>query len=231
MFNNMKFKIKNCKKGMTYIELVVVMSIFAIMSAISFSNFKEFQSRIELKNLATNIAFKILEAQKNAVNGKLSPPLPWLQPIPDWKPSYGVYFNIGGNGQPPNPNIGRTIFYYYVDLDQNKYFSDAVPSGSYTCNDECLEVITITNGSYIYDVIDSGGFSFSFNPQGIENLHLNFTRPKHTSEVSAIPSAGNWGGVWFDIILASPDLPVPVYPNYEDATKVRIWNNGRIEIK
>ncbi len=96
---NLKFKSVHFRKGMTYVELIVVLTIFSIMSAVVIFDYNSFQSRIVIKNLSNDIALKIGEAQKNAMSGKL-PPLDqqnFLKEngIIDWRPSYGVYFNIG----------------------------------------------------------------------------------------------------------------------------------------
>ncbi|KKQ07855.1 MAG: hypothetical protein US18_C0006G0001, partial [Parcubacteria group bacterium GW2011_GWB1_36_5] len=50
-------------RGMTYVELIVVLSIFAVMSSIVLFNYGEFQAKVDIKNLASDIALKIVEAQ------------------------------------------------------------------------------------------------------------------------------------------------------------------------
>lgn len=210
--------------GMTYIELVVVMSIFAIMSAISFSNFKEFQNRIELKNLATKIALKILEVQKNSVNGKLSPPAPWVQPLPDWKPSYGVYFDLDLDQN--NVYTDNQSFFIYADLDQNGLFDK-----DFTCPNtggECLEKITLNNSNYIYDVSDNTQqISLRNTPLILPELHSNFTRPSFKPLFSTVVP-----GSHIEIVIASSKIPVsPVPPDYPGASIIKIWTSGRIEIK
>ena len=47
---------------MTYIELIVVLSIFAVMSSVVIFNYGLFQARIDIKNLASDIALKFVEA-------------------------------------------------------------------------------------------------------------------------------------------------------------------------
>ena len=77
-------------KGMTYVELIVVLSIFSIMTSIVLFNYGEFQAKVDIRNLASDIALKIVEAQKSALSGKL----PTQATGATWKPSYGVYLNI-----------------------------------------------------------------------------------------------------------------------------------------
>src|SRR3989344_2489263 len=82
-------------KGMSYVELIVVLSIFSAMSSVVLFNYGEFQAKIDIKNLASDIALKVVEAQKSSLPGKL-PPLAQQVLIPSpsaWKPSYGLYMD------------------------------------------------------------------------------------------------------------------------------------------
>ena len=56
---------------MTYVELIVVLSIFSVMTSVVLFNYNEFQAKIDIKVLANDIALKIVEAQKSALSGKL----------------------------------------------------------------------------------------------------------------------------------------------------------------
>lgn len=215
---------------MTYIELAVVLSIFAIISSVSIFNYREFQIRVNLKKVASDIAFKITEAQKSALSGKLSPPLPWEQPpsSPLWKPSYGVFFNL----QDVPPNTGDKIFYFYTDLNQSGYFNDADPAVSPPCDQECLEKITISNGVRIYDIIDQNETISLRNSPTIHNLHINFTRPNSGASFSAMPSGGQWNSATsIDIILTADGLPTPTSPNFNEGVIIHVWPSGRIEIE
>ena len=69
---NWKLKIGNYNRGMTYVELIVVLSIFSIMTSVVLFNYGAFQAKVDIKNLASDIALKIVEAQKSALSGKLS---------------------------------------------------------------------------------------------------------------------------------------------------------------
>ena len=52
-------KIKG-NRGMTYVELIVVLGIFAVMLSISMFNYKRFQGKVDIKNLANDIALKLV---------------------------------------------------------------------------------------------------------------------------------------------------------------------------
>lgn len=208
----MKFFDKKVKKnkGMSYVELIVVLSIFSIMSAFSIYNYRTFENKVEIKNLANNIATKLFEAQNSAVSGKL----PLLPPDP-WKPSYGIYFNLN---PVTAPNTGPDVFYYFADLDQDKLFDYGVYSSCPT--GECLEKININNGNYISS-IKSYGDNGAINSL-TDEVHINFTRPSQVATFS--DKNGN------------PFVPTPQYleinisSNSGATTKVKIYPSGRIQL-
>ena len=95
-------------KGMSYVELIVVLSIFSVMTSVVLFNYGEFQAKVDIKNLASDIALKVVEAQKAALSGKLS-----TQDFAP-KPSYGVYFNISPS----------TSFIYFADFNNDKIYNE-----------------------------------------------------------------------------------------------------------
>src|SRR3989344_2168470 len=95
-------------RGMSYVELIVVLGIFTTLSSVAIYNYGAFQAKIDIKNLASDIALKIVEAQRSSLSGKL-PPVTAQYPITStWKPSFGIYIN------PSSDNKG---FIYFTDLD------------------------------------------------------------------------------------------------------------------
>lgn len=147
-------------KGMTYVELIVVLSIFAVMSAIAMYNYGEFQAKVDIKNLASDIALKIVEAQNSALSGKLSTQsfLP--------KPSYGVYFNTA------NPGGDNKSFFYFADFDNGNDYDGGA---------EKLDTISIKKGNYI-DKIEIFGTNCPNNP--IPALTIVFRRPDSKAIIS-----------------------------------------------
>lgn len=97
------FNSKSKQRGMTYVELIVVMSIFSVMTSIVFFNYREFEDKVEIKSLTNDIALQIVKAQKESLSGKMPPEkqLKYLaecgETCKDWKPSYGIYFNLPKN--------------------------------------------------------------------------------------------------------------------------------------
>jgi len=95
---------------MTYVELIVVLSIFAVLSSVVMFNYGEFQARVDIKNLASDIALKVVEAQKSSLSG--------LLPFAGYtlKPSYGVYFDT----------TTPTQLIYFADLNNDGVYNEVV---------------------------------------------------------------------------------------------------------
>lgn len=196
-------------RGMTYVELIVVLSIFSIMSSIVIFNYGKFQAKINIKVLANDIALKIVQAQKESMAGKW-PPVN-KTPIAGWKPSYGVYFNR---------NDFSTSFIYFANLDNTGLIStDDLYS---ECVGKCLDYLTITKGITISDI---SYFSYGDpTPNNILNdLIITFTRPDSAPTVYLNDATKLSNFNYIQITISSPgDDPI--------SAKIKLYSSGRIEI-
>jgi prepilin-type N-terminal cleavage/methylation domain-containing protein len=194
-----KQKIDN--KGMTFVELIVVLGIFAAISSTVLFNYRDFSSNVALQNLAQDIALQIKRAQTDAVSGKL-PTFsqggdqslnPALVPL-DWTPSYGLAFWLDESS---SWSLGGKGFVYYfnkyampIDPPFDRDFYDFTQSPYNGCGSladsesECLEEIRINSGDYIdlicfdFAVIDDT-CSTGINAQDLSNqVFISFTRPR-----------------------------------------------------
>ena len=196
---------------MTYVELIVVMSIMSIMSAIVFFNYQSFQSRIEIKSLSNDIALKVVQAQKEAMSGQLAPVAQQVYQannglLDSWRPSYGVFFD----------KQSSKAFSFFADLDNSAVHFDGTQACS--SNIECLDSININKSYYVSDlniVCDSGAQA------SVNNFSVTFTRPDSKADIESVPSAG------CSIYSASVNLSSP-----NGATSsIVIYNSGRIQFK
>ena len=203
-------KLKNFKldRGMTYVELIVVLGIFALLSAVAIFNYGTFQAKIDIKNLASDIALKFVEAQKSAMSGNL----PADHTIdPTWKPAYGLYFSTVANS-----NADDKKFIYFADLDNNNEYSDlsCTPSNK---DGECLDAITITRGDSIasLDVFYQDGTSAK-----IDDMTVIFKRPN--SGATIVSSSAFVASVFYvQVSITSPN---------ETTSVIKIYSSGRIQI-
>lgn len=203
---NFKFVIRNCQAGMTYVEIIVVLSIFATMSSIVLFNYNAFQDKVNIKVLANEIALKIVEAQKSSLAGQL-PTLPPL--VFPWKPSYGVYFDdiYSGNNK---------SFVYFVDLDQDSDYIDPFfcPTPGAL---ECLDKINITNNNYMSEIKSYTG---DVLVQTINDpLTILFKRPDSSAIFTANGLDPNFE--YIQITISSPT---------NITSKIKVYKSGRIQI-
>lgn len=199
---NLKLKIGNYNKGMTYVELIVVLGIFAMLSAIAIFNYGDFQSNVDIKNLASDVALKIVEAQKASMSGAL--------PInggydKDWKPSYGVYFD---------PSSDNTSFIYFADLNQDRLFSDA----DCALTGECIDKINITKGNSIatLGIVYEGDDTVNC----VDTLTVSFKRPNSSA---TIVSNG-------EILSGVSYAQVTVISPKGNAANIKLYASGRTEV-
>ncbi|MFA6524290.1 MAG: type II secretion system protein [Candidatus Paceibacterota bacterium] len=214
----MRYKIKNLinamrcvlrvarNKGMTYVELIVVLSIFAIMSSIVLFNYGKFQAKVDINNLANDIALKIVQAQKDAMSGKLPTQTPFVSP---WKPSYGVYFD---------PTV-HYKFIYFTDLYNSKYYNSSSCTPPITIESgDCLDEINITKGNYISEL------KVYRNDNTTEilatNLSITFTRPNSGAffESNGLPLEDV---SYIQITITSPQSV---------SARIKLYSSGRVEI-
>ena len=191
--------------GFTYVELIVVLSIFAIMSSVVIFNYGSYQTNVDIKVMANNIALKIVQAQKDATSGKWNP----NELDNNWKPSYGIYFPVSGT---PAANY----FLYFADLDSSSTIDNQNPS----CFGECLANVSITKGIYIKQVKWFSAGVGTINNSGFD---LTFTRPGSNatfyfnSIADTLPN-----DAYVQIMIASPESSVPAC--------IQIYSSGRIQI-
>lgn len=169
-------KILNDKNGVTFIELIVVISIFSIIAGITLFNFSSFSTGISIQNLSHDIALTINEAQKDAINGK--------DPIDGSIPAYGVFSK-------DNPKS----FVYFKDnnpLSTSDYYSgdksyNEIPNSNCDGITECQKIFNIQGGSTIEDIFvyDNGAY------KSVYDLNIVFVRPFPKPFITYCESTGN----------------------------------------
>lgn len=200
--------ILGCKssKGMTSLELIVVISIFAILASTVLFKFSTFSSGLALDNLAQDIALRVKQAQTNAISGqypKLNT-VGTVQTPPDstWKPSYGVYFDKTGT------NNKQFVFFFDRNnsvFSGNKIIDDVAPGVSCGIGDsECLDKITINTQEYISDICIGATCGT------VNHASVVFTRPFPDAVVTY-----NTGG---SDIIATSDLKIKIKNNDTNVT-------------
>ncbi len=203
---NSRFPVCGLQRGMTYAELIVVLSIFATLTSVVLFNYQAFQAKVDIKVLANDIALKIVEAHKNASSGLL----PARSLSANWRPSYGIIFST------ENPGDGQK-FVYFADLDQlGDYTVTTSCPGSAGSTNECLEEITITKGNAVtmLEVLGSGC------PGIVDNLSIVFRRPDSGALISSSP------GIFCEVNYVRISVASPEGLG----ASIRVYPSGRVQI-
>ncbi|MFA6585795.1 MAG: type II secretion system protein [Candidatus Paceibacterota bacterium] len=183
--------------GMTYVELIVVLSIFATMTSIVLFNYNTFQAKVDIKNLANDIALKIVEAQKAAVSGKWNP----VVINSDWKPTYGVYLD----------KSDYTTIVYFNDLSSPlNYIPDV---------GETLDSFKITKGNSIFKIesyIGSTATSIT------ESFSISFTRPSSSAIFRYDDGLPLASFDYMQITVSSSDRSVKAYIKVYPSGRIQI---------
>lgn len=138
MFNN--FHKKN--KGVTLVELMVVIAILAIMFATILANYKNSRFTIVTQNLADDIALSVRKAQSYAIGVRSS--------SNSFNYGYGIHFSTSENTS--NPSLGSNkAFILFTDISNlTMYDKDSSKiCGEPKSDNECLEILQITSGDKI----------------------------------------------------------------------------------
>jgi len=139
-------------QGFTLVELIVSISIFAMMTALVVAKYGTFNQSVLLTNLAYDMALTIRTAQTYGVSVR--------QEGGGFKYPYGVNFNLSVPTQ--------SQFIFFADVDS---------SGSYNGEDILLNTYTLKRGATIKDVcIGTGPSDCPLHPQSIP-LNITYTRP------------------------------------------------------
>lgn len=193
---------------MSYAELIVVLSIFSVLSGVAIYNYGAFQAKVDIKSLASNIALKIVEAQKAALSGKFPPAVQQGSLTPTWKPAYGVYIDTAADNK---------SLIYFVDLNQNSTLDDTGCTG----NSECLQKITLTKG----DTISALAVNYLDNttPSSVTALTAVFKRPNSAPTITSTPLPIAPVS-HFEITVTSPRS------TQNNTAVIKIYTSGRVQI-
>jgi prepilin-type N-terminal cleavage/methylation domain-containing protein len=236
-------------QGMTFIELIVVMGIFAAISSAVLFNYHDFSANAALQNLAQDVALQIKQAQTEAVSGRI--PIfpqnsnqagnPNLIPL-GWKPSYGIafdlnadvgtgwtlggggfvyYFNKGPAPLPGNPEVDRDFY----DFTYTNYGTCGTLAYS---ESECLQEIKIKSGDVIdmiclgFTTVDDACTTGTVAPN--DQAFISFTRPRGNAIIlDGSPDTG--GSSPYENIFIRLTSPSGGHKYIE------VWTSGYIKVR
>lgn len=195
-------------RGMTFIELIVVLGIFSVISGIVLFNFSDFNNNITLQNLAQNIAMKIKQAQTYAMTGKN--PQIFVGACPnatDCRPSYGVSFKTNSSNQ----------FEFFADLNNDSIYNESPLETVNIQTKDTIKYICLDGKSdRSFSITSSGEFSCA---NRAEDLDIFFKRPLSDAMIKSA-SAEQISDAEIVISSAKGKLMTIV-----------VWNTGQISVE
>jgi prepilin-type N-terminal cleavage/methylation domain-containing protein len=188
-------------RGVTFIELVVVISIFALISTVVLFNFSDFSTSLSLQNISQDIALRIAQAQREAVSGKVSTLQGGFGAPIDYVPKYGVYFSSVSSASSDFNQPGKE-FIYFQDLPGSGYIdgkydadqtSGQLATTCSTQSTECLDRTFITTGDRVTSITVDGAV--------VPEVTIMFKRPFPDAMIYTSAAGGNSQA---DIEITSP---------------------------
>jgi len=138
-----QYKKTHKNKGFTLVEIILVVAIFALLTAITIYNYGNFNSNIIMTNLAYEVALEVRQAQVYSLSVRASDAVVPSDPRAQFKNRFGIYLGLGGS------NDESLIF--FADANKNGVCDlDSVQCLNNVCSDsatdECDHMITLTRG-------------------------------------------------------------------------------------
>lgn len=150
--------------GFTLIEMLVVISIFLIMTGVILANFPAFRDKAALDLLAQEIATTIRQAQVYGIG---------TREAGTEFTSYGIYFDLN------DTSLAKKAFYLYANRDSINSFSPSPTNCNLAAsqNDCVVEKFVITGAAEIADLQgcgSSGCSSLNPNPPKLDIFFQRF---------------------------------------------------------
>ncbi|MFA6251135.1 MAG: prepilin-type N-terminal cleavage/methylation domain-containing protein [Candidatus Paceibacterota bacterium] len=222
--------------GVTLIELIVVISIFLVMSLIVLFNYGQFRSATSIQNLADDIALSVRKAQSYAIGVRGSSSA--------FDFGYGVHFSL--NSVTKNYFGSNKLFLIFANINNNMTYDydKSNECGKPTAENECLEALKITSADVISNIylgyskdnekaIDKNDLVEIFfnrpNPEPIFCYKKNTSSANDTTalpdDLPPIPPGCDQKDVIYYIKIEISNISDP------NVLKIiTIWNNGQISV-
>ncbi len=156
---------KSISRGLTLVELLVVISIFLVITSTVIFNYGGFRSNISLQNLTDDIALSIRKAQSFAIGAR--------GVNSNFSNSYGVHFSNIGTSSETDSSI-KSFLMFSTDASNKGYIDNGGTCGPASSN--CMESFKINTADVIESItLSDGSNDISFADGAY--LDIIFTRP------------------------------------------------------
>lgn len=222
-------------RGLTLIELMVVIAIFLVITGVVIFDYGSFRSNVSLQNLTDDVALSIRKAQSFAI-GVRGVSKGGIFVFSD---NYGVHFSMNSI-QPIGALSGSNKSFLMFSADSSLKYTEPIVTPT-TCgdvsNNSCLELFKITSADFVEDIIytigsvDHSSLSENSNQASVD---IVFKRPNPRAEFCYKKTLS----VTEDCLDPSPSSISIVMSNGETALsgrkkikKITVQNTGQISIQ
>jgi prepilin-type N-terminal cleavage/methylation domain-containing protein len=138
----------NTQSGVTLIEMIVVVAIFALVSSVLLFNYSDFSTAVSLRGLSQEVALSIRKAQTYATSAQIG------ALGGQSYPGYGISFSLQTpTGAAYEPDQKQFVLFADIPLPPdplpNKQYDADGDCGSPIAGGECLERFSITTADKI----------------------------------------------------------------------------------
>ena len=195
--------------GFSLIEMMVVLTIFGIMTAVVLANFPAFRDKTALDLIAQEIATTIRQAQVYGIGTRAA----GAGATASFS-SYGIYFDLD------NTDLGKKNFYLYADSNFDSTSPTTILNTqgfNGSIKDTVIEKFAIRGGAEISGIFCDTGACVTTS---LNSLNILFKRPYPEANFISTPS-GTYGYV--QIVIQSTR-------NEKNKREIQVWNTGQIVV-
>jgi len=174
-------------RGFTLVELLVALSIFLVISAITLSNYPQFNSRTSLTGLAQEISISIREAQVYGVSVKSATS---SSVAGSTYPAYGIFF---GNDAISTTHANTKAYSLFFDKPgaATGKFGLSIGDEFATDNYEILDTTNIGNGNKITQIRGYGCDTGVADGTQLDAAFIVFRRPNPDAKIKVLVQDSN----------------------------------------
>lgn len=225
MFKN--FNKNKYNRGISLIELLVVISIVAILTGVILIDNRKYKSSLSTQNLADDIALSIRKAQSYAVGVYGNESL--------FDSGYGVHFAVVSKEDSSNPKLSdgtNKSFVLFKDIAYDNMYNKKTGGGfsvnscgSPSLENECLEILEIKSSDTINSIEVTYNNTMKTYPGAID---ITFKRPN--LEPTFCITNDNNDGICNNNSSSVESVTINVKNINGTSKKITIWKNGQISV-
>ena len=203
--------------GLTMVELIVVVAIFAVISSVLFFNFSDFNTTVSLRNLSQEVALMVRKSQVYATGVHN---LDGVSASSKVYQAYGISFSAKATGGAYEATTKRFVLFADTVTSgvNNRRYAASSSCGNPTTSNECVEAFGIVTGDKITSLCTDLGCSST------NTVNVVFRRPSPDAEICIDTGSGTCSSL-------RSFLKVVIQSARGQERNVTIWNTGQINVQ